>query len=82
MKDLVFLAAFGQPAARPDSFLAVLLGSFAVLQVVFWMVVGWRAMRAHERLADATERLRHEQARLAECAEETLNRETPQSKQG
>lgn len=24
---------------------------------VFWMVVGWRAMRAHERLARAAEEL-------------------------
>jgi uncharacterized membrane protein len=27
----------------------------AVGSAAFWMVVGWRAMRAHERLADATE---------------------------
>ncbi|MES2438896.1 MAG: hypothetical protein V4584_07510 [Verrucomicrobiota bacterium] len=27
----------------------------AVLSAVFWMAVGWRAMRAHERLADAAE---------------------------
>ncbi len=26
-----------------------------LLSAVFWMVVGWRAMRAHERLADASE---------------------------
>ena len=31
----------------------VLIG---VATAVFWMVVGWRAMRAHERLADAAER--------------------------
>ena len=24
---------------------------------IFWMVVGWRAMRAHERLAEATKDL-------------------------
>jgi uncharacterized membrane protein len=37
-------------------------GAFAVLAIVaaifsaiFWMVLGWRAMRAHERLADAAE---------------------------
>ena len=27
----------------------------AILSAIFWMVVGWRAMRAHERLADAAE---------------------------
>lgn len=34
-------------------------GAFAVIlglaTTIFWMVVGWRAMRAHERLADAAE---------------------------
>lgn len=34
--------------------LAMLVG---VAYAVFWMVVGWRAMRAHERLADATTEL-------------------------
>lgn len=28
---------------------------FGVVTTVFWMVVGWRAMRAHERIADASE---------------------------
>jgi uncharacterized membrane protein len=28
---------------------------FAIGTGIFWMVVGWRAMRAHERLADASE---------------------------
>lgn len=28
-----------------------------LLLTIFWMVVGWRAMRAHERLARATEEL-------------------------
>jgi uncharacterized membrane protein len=28
---------------------------FAVGTGIFWMVVGWRAMRAHERLAEASE---------------------------
>jgi uncharacterized membrane protein len=30
---------------------------FGVAVSLFWMVVAWRAMRAHERLADATEDL-------------------------
>jgi uncharacterized membrane protein len=34
--------------------LAMLVG---VAYAVFWMVVGWRAMRAHERLAEATAEL-------------------------
>ena len=41
---------------------AAVLGPFVIMLAtlfvaVFWMVVGWRAMRAHERLARATEEL-------------------------
>ncbi len=35
---------------------AILGGLVAIATAIFWMVVGWRAMRAHERLADAFER--------------------------
>ena len=31
---------------------AILIGLFSA---IFWMVVGWRAMRAHEKLADSME---------------------------
>ncbi|MFT5287054.1 MAG: putative membrane protein [Planctomycetota bacterium] len=31
-----------------------LLGLFSTAVGLFWMVVAWRAMRAHERLAAAT----------------------------
>ena len=36
--------------------LAVIVG---ILSSIFWMVVVWRAMRAHERLADAAEHIAH-----------------------
>ena len=36
--------------------LTILLGFFTA---VFWMVVGWRAMRAHERIADSIEKIAH-----------------------
>lgn len=36
------------------AFLAILVGIFVT---IFWMYVGWHAMKAHERLADAVERL-------------------------
>lgn len=29
----------------------------AIVTSLFWMVVAWRAMRAHERLASAVERM-------------------------
>ena len=35
--------------------LAVLVTLFGIASAIFWMVVGWRAMRAHERIADAAE---------------------------
>lgn len=42
-----------------SGFMAV-LGVFstllAVVTAIFWMIVGWRAMRAHERIADTLER--------------------------
>lgn len=31
----------------------VLASLLAVVTTIFWMVVGWRAMRAHERIAQA-----------------------------
>jgi uncharacterized membrane protein len=37
--------------------LGIVLGILGVVSTLFWMVVGWRAMRAHERIADATEEL-------------------------
>jgi uncharacterized membrane protein len=35
--------------------LVVLMALFGIASAIFWMVVGWRAMRAHERIADASE---------------------------
>lgn len=37
---------------------------------VFWMVVGWRAMKAHEKLADSVERLTQRQAANPETQSE------------
>lgn len=36
----------------------------AILVSIFWMVVGWRAMRAHERIADALFRSATRRAQL------------------
>ena len=43
--------------------LAMLLGLFST---VFWMVVSWRAMKAHEKLADAVERMTLQQSAIQE----------------
>lgn len=32
--------------------LAGVMMLFGIFQMIFWMIVGWRAMRAHEDLAD------------------------------
>lgn len=45
----------------------VALGIFGFLQLILWLVIAWRAMRAHEELATALQsierqiRLRHEE---------------------
>ncbi len=41
----------------------VLATLFSTFVVIFWMYVGWRAMRAHERLAVAVERLAPQESR-------------------
>ncbi|MFT7676889.1 MAG: hypothetical protein ACI8QC_000866, partial [Planctomycetota bacterium] len=35
------------------AFLAILGVIFGILSTLFWMLVGWRAMLAHEQLASA-----------------------------
>ena len=41
------------------AFIAILWGLFVT---VFWMVCAWRAMRAHEKLANSVEDLARKQA--------------------
>ncbi len=43
--------------------LAVLTILWAVFTAIFWMVVGWRAMRAHEKIADSVEQLTRQNSR-------------------
>jgi uncharacterized membrane protein len=37
--------------------IAVLALIFGIVTTILWLVIGWRAMRAHERVAEAHERL-------------------------
>jgi uncharacterized membrane protein len=37
-------------------FLAILALLYGVATTILWLSIGWRAMRAHERLADVLER--------------------------
>lgn len=36
-----------------------LLFAFGILTAIIWIVIGWRAMRAHERIADSVTRHLH-----------------------
>lgn len=54
MQDVAALAVFG-----------LIISSFVY---IFWMITGWRAMKAHEKLADAVELLARQS-----------NRQEPQS---
>ena len=51
--------------AMPE--LAIL--AFGIFIKVLWLVIGWRAMRAHEKLADSVEWL----------AQQSNNKQEPQS---
>lgn len=40
--------------------LLVLIGALWTLVItILWLVTGWRAMKAHERLADSADEIRH-----------------------
>jgi uncharacterized membrane protein len=41
--------------------LVVLMALWGIAVTIYWMVVAWRAMRAHERLASAAETLSQNQ---------------------
>lgn len=50
----------------------VILGS--IFTAIFWMVVGWRAMRAHEKIADCLSTDLHEKAMLARLSQRSERR--------
>jgi hypothetical protein len=41
-----------QVSQGAGALLAIVGGLFGIAVSIFWMWVGWRAMRAHERIAD------------------------------
>jgi uncharacterized membrane protein len=45
--------------------LAVLVVLWGVITTIFWMIIAWRAMRAHEALAQATWHLARSVPRIA-----------------
>lgn len=52
--------------ARGDKTLLFLYVVAVAASVVFWMYVGWRAMRAHEQIADTVEKFRRQQLAATE----------------
>ena len=46
--------------------LAVLVMLLGIFSTIFWMVVSWRAMKAHEKLADSVERMMLQQSAIQE----------------
>ena len=43
-----------------------LIGAFGLVTTIIWLVIGWRAMKAHESLAESSERIRSELKKIAE----------------
>lgn len=48
--------------------LAILAFLFGIFTTILWLVIGWRAMRAHEKLSDSVEQIARQS-----------NRQEPQS---
>ena len=51
--------------------ITVLMMLLSIFSIIFWMVVTWRAMKAHEKLADAVEQLTRRQAANPETESES-----------
>lgn len=46
--------------------LAYLAGLFGLITTIVWLVIGWRAMKAHEALAESVALIRRDVARLGD----------------
>ncbi|MDF3056609.1 MAG: hypothetical protein K0R17_824 [Rariglobus sp.] len=49
--------------------IAVLSALFTLVVTILWLVIGWRAMRAHERVADNLTTLSHHVRKIADSKE-------------
>jgi hypothetical protein len=58
----------------PAALLSILTGIFALATAILWLVIGWRAMRAHEELASQIALMREElrQRALAPASERKI----------
>ncbi len=43
---------------------AIIAGIFGLITTIFWLVIGWRAMKAHESLSESMSMLHLEVSRL------------------
>lgn len=50
----------------PMTLLVFLSGLLGLIITVLWLVIGWRAMRAHERLADGQDAIATELRRISQ----------------
>ena len=48
---------FDEPAVTGLGAITFLTALVGLASAIFWMIVGWRAMRAHEKLADTVEEI-------------------------
>lgn len=48
------------------TFLAVLSALFTLVVTILWLVIGWRAMRAHENIADNISVLSRQVGKIAD----------------
>jgi hypothetical protein len=44
----------------PSEALVFIIGFWGFIVTLFWMMIGWRALRAHESLAEANQQLANE----------------------
>lgn len=79
MPPLAFPLAFGVPAEL--GLFAILAAIFSLALTILWVVIAWRAMRAHEALADHHQDLRQEVRRLANALDSFCEK-NPGEKQG
>ena len=54
-----------------------------LVSIIFWMFIGWRIMKAHEKLADSAERWEEQQSRNSgRSGHQNVNRETESNQLG
>jgi hypothetical protein len=79
MSPLALPLAFGVPSE--SGLFEVLAAVLSFALTILWVVIAWRAMRAHETLADHHQDLRQEVRRLANALD-NLSEKNPAGKTG